>query len=148
MSPTQADAKVEYPPIQNLRRSSPKIMERRRRVRLRVQWPVCIWASNSNAPVETVTTDLSSDGFHCLSPAPLEPDSLFACTLMIPEIPNQAGNGKFDSSHLTKTGTSASAAGSKTTASQPMAGWASLCSAGGFAPGFNGRPKYYFRCGW
>lgn len=69
-------------------------MERRRRVRLPVQWRVSIWAPDSNAPVQTVTTDLTSDGFHCLSPAPLEPSSLLACTLMIPEIPNRAGNGK------------------------------------------------------
>jgi len=94
MSPTPAEATVEYRAIQKIRGSSPKIMERRRRVRLKVQWPVCIWASNSNAPVETVTTDLSSDGFRCLSPVPLEPDSLLACTLMIPEISNRAGNGR------------------------------------------------------
>jgi hypothetical protein len=93
MSTGPADAKVDHPAINKIHGSSPKIMERRRRVRFEVQWPVCIWASDS-PPVETVTTDLTSDGFHCLSPVPLEPSSLLACTLMIPEIPNQAGNGK------------------------------------------------------
>ena len=94
MSPRPADAKVDYPGINKIHRSSPKIMERRRRVRFEVRWPVAIWASDSNAPVETVTTDLSSDGFHCLSPVPFEPSSLLACRLTIPEMGNQAGNGK------------------------------------------------------
>lgn len=94
MLPRPADAKIEYPVIQKTRGGSPKIMERRHRVRLQVRWPVSIWAPNSSAPVETVTTDLSSDGFHCLSPMPLQPDSILACALTIPETSNHAANGK------------------------------------------------------
>ena len=94
MSPARAEAHVEYPGTPNIRGSSPKPMERRRRVRLEVEWPVCIWAAPFKAPVETVTTDLSSDGFHCLSPIPLEPDEIVRCMLTIPEISNHSPNGR------------------------------------------------------
>lgn len=91
MSPTRAEAKIEYAGIQNIRRGSPKTIERRRRIRRQAKWPVSIWAPNTTAPVETFTTDLSSDGFHCLSPVPLEPDEIVASTLTIPEISIQPG---------------------------------------------------------
>jgi PilZ domain len=93
MSPARAEAKVESAGVPNLRRSSPNTMERRRRVRLPVQWPVYIWAPNTGAPVETTTTNLSSDGFHCLSPIPLEPGEIIGCTLTMPQISNQ-GSGR------------------------------------------------------
>jgi PilZ domain len=93
MSPTRAEAQVDFPGIQNIRRTSYKT-ERRRRVRLQVKWPVCIWMPNTSAPVVTITTNLSSDGFRCLSPARLEPGELVTCTVTIPDIPNHAGNPK------------------------------------------------------
>src|SRR5215831_9773823 len=89
MSPTRADAEAGYSGIQNSRSGSPKLVERRRRVRLRTKWPVCFWVSN--APVETFTTDLSSDGFHCFSPVPFQRDEVVTCTLTMPEISIQAG---------------------------------------------------------
>jgi len=89
MSPTRADAKAEYP----VRSVSLKTIERRRRARLRLQWPVRLWASNTSAPVETVTTDLSSDGFHCFSPVPFERNEVLGCTLTIPEISISLGDG-------------------------------------------------------
>jgi PilZ domain len=91
MSPMRAEAKVEYPGIQNIRRDSPKANDRRRRIRRQAKWPVSIWAPNTSAPVEALTTNLSSDGFHCLSPVPLKPDEIVACTLTIPEISIQPG---------------------------------------------------------
>ena len=93
MLPTRADAKAEYPGVQSVRNGAPKLIERRRSVRLRAQWPVRFWASNPGAPVETVTTDLSSDGFHCLSPVPFGRDEVLACTLTIPETSISLGNG-------------------------------------------------------
>lgn len=92
MSPTRAEAKVEPPGIYNIRRSSSKTTERRRRVRLQAKWPVRIWAPKMSAPMETITTNLSSDGFHCFSPARLEPGEIVACTVTIPDISNHAGN--------------------------------------------------------
>jgi PilZ domain len=92
MFPTPVEAKVEHPGIHNIRRGSSKTTERRRRVRLQVKWPVCIWVPNASAPVETTTTNLSSDGFYCLFPARLEPGEIVACTVTIPDIPNHAGN--------------------------------------------------------
>jgi hypothetical protein len=86
MSPTRAEAKVEYPGIQNIRRGVPKTIERRGRIRRQAKWFVAIWAPKMSAPVEALTTNLSSDGFHCLSPVPLEPGEIVACTLTIPEI--------------------------------------------------------------
>jgi len=37
--------------------------------------------------VETVTTNLSSDGFHCYAPVLFERDEILACTLRIPAAP-------------------------------------------------------------
>jgi hypothetical protein len=92
MSPAPAEAQVEYPATQNIRGRSPKPMERRRRVRFKVQWPVCIWTAAMKMPMETVTTDLSSDGFHCFSPIPLEPEEIVRCMLTIPEISSHSPN--------------------------------------------------------
>jgi hypothetical protein len=44
--------------------------------------------------VETITTDLSSEGFYCLSPIPLEPGEFVRSTLTIPENSNHGSNGR------------------------------------------------------
>lgn len=51
---------------------SPVRVEHRRRARTQVHWPILflITGSRGGAPIETITENLSSDGFYCLCPTP------------------------------------------------------------------------------
>jgi len=58
--------------------------ERRTRARTHLRCPVLLLPGGGAKAIETVTQNLSSSGFYCLSPLPLTPgDSLF-CTLRMP----------------------------------------------------------------
>jgi hypothetical protein len=59
-------------------------MERRRRNRMRVHWPLRLHKMNAPESVETVTHDLSSDGFYCLAKTSFAPGEALACTLGVP----------------------------------------------------------------
>jgi hypothetical protein len=59
-------------------------MERRRRNRMRVHWPLRLHKTNAAESVETVTHDLSSDGFYCLARTSFVPGEALACTLGVP----------------------------------------------------------------
>jgi hypothetical protein len=65
-------------------RDAPVPLERRNRTRSRLQWRVCFWGPPLTGVVETVTRNLSSDGFHCLSRIPLPIKETVSCTLLIP----------------------------------------------------------------
>src|SRR5690349_18741009 len=54
--------------------------DRRQRRRTPVRWPLTLWRDGTDA-VETVTANLSSSGFYCLSPMPLMPGDLVRCAL-------------------------------------------------------------------
>ena len=56
--------------------------DRRRRPRLRVHWPVLFRAPGP--VIETVTQDLSSDGFYCKASSPFVPGEICGCTLSLP----------------------------------------------------------------
>lgn len=58
--------------------------ERRRRTRLQVHWPVCFRGDSLAAEVRTTTSNLSSDGFYCISQIPLAPGAVLTCELNIP----------------------------------------------------------------
>jgi hypothetical protein len=58
--------------------------DRRQRRRIPVRWPLTLWNYDGSARVETVTTNLSSSGFYCLSPMPLMPGEFVRCTLRVP----------------------------------------------------------------
>ncbi len=59
--------------------------ERRRRARVRVHWPIVLFPNQAGAdPVETITQNLSSRGFYCLSGQPFIPGELLRCRLRIP----------------------------------------------------------------
>ena len=60
------------------------IRERRRRSRVQVHWPVCFIRPDTTALVETVTHDLSSDGFYCLASTAFVPGEIRECTLGVP----------------------------------------------------------------
>jgi len=73
--------------------------ERRRRARVQVHWPLCFLRSGSNEQIETVTHDLSSDGFYCFAGGgAFMPGELCECTLGVP-IPQPSGGTRVISVH-------------------------------------------------
>lgn len=58
--------------------------ERRRRARTHVHWPVLLLRNHGSAAIDTVTQNLSSNGFYCFSPEPLKPGESLLCTLKLP----------------------------------------------------------------
>jgi hypothetical protein len=60
------------------------VRERRRRTRVRVHWPICFIRLGKTGIVETVTHDLSSDGFYCLVNTAFVPGEIRECTLSVP----------------------------------------------------------------
>lgn len=77
----------------------PVSAERRKRIRTSVHWPVLLFLGDHNAPstVESVTEDLSSTGFYCLSRTPLRLGEYLSCTL---RIPSNDPSGKSVERHL------------------------------------------------
>ena len=63
---------------------SPSRPDRRQRRRAPVRWRLALLRDNALAPIETVTENLSSAGFYCLSPVPLTPGEGLNCTLLVP----------------------------------------------------------------
>ncbi len=58
--------------------------ERRRRVRVQVHWPVYFWGGRFSEVIESVTQDLSCDGFYCLSKVPFIPGETLNCHIKMP----------------------------------------------------------------
>jgi hypothetical protein len=58
--------------------------ERRARARTQVHWPVLLLRDCGGKAIETVTQNLSSSGFYCLSSAGLAPGERLFCTLRVP----------------------------------------------------------------
>jgi len=58
--------------------------ERRRRVRTQVHWTILLFPNQSSEAVETVTRDLSSSGFYCLSRIPFTCGEVLICSLQVP----------------------------------------------------------------
>ena len=70
--------------------------ERRRWGRVSVHWPIILFPNQTGEDaVETITENLSSQGFYCLSRNPFTVGELLLCTLRIPM--NDLGAG---ASHL------------------------------------------------
>ena len=62
----------------------PKWMERRKRVRMQVHWTIRFLRNGNDGAHETVTRDLSSEGFQCLTKMAFVPGESAACTLGVP----------------------------------------------------------------
>ena len=62
----------------------PFLSERRKRVRAKVYWPVLLFRDDVAEAIESVTRDLSSIGFYCLSPRPFAVDETLVCALKVP----------------------------------------------------------------
>jgi hypothetical protein len=58
--------------------------ERRRRARTTVHWPVLLFHDKHDEAIETLTEDLSSDGFFCMSRKVLLPGETLACAIRVP----------------------------------------------------------------
>jgi hypothetical protein len=71
--------------------------ERRRRARVCVHWPVLLFPNRiGEDAVETITQNLSSRGFYCLSSKPFTVGELLLCTLQIPTNDLNAGEGHLE----------------------------------------------------
>jgi hypothetical protein len=59
-------------------------VERRKRARTKVHWAILLFQDQSSEVVETVTLDLSSSGFYCLSHIPFTCGEVLICFLQVP----------------------------------------------------------------
>jgi hypothetical protein len=85
MSPNFVDIFTEHPgPKETGVHDSVFQPERRKRTRTSVHWPVRLLRDRAAKSIGTVTQNLSSSGFYCLSPAPLTPGELLICILTLP----------------------------------------------------------------
>lgn len=62
----------------------PVSMERRKRARAQVHWPLCFSRPGTPDLVRTTTHNLSSHGFYCIANAGFVPGELTECTLVVP----------------------------------------------------------------
>jgi c-di-GMP-binding flagellar brake protein YcgR len=62
----------------------PIAIERRKRARAPVHWPLCFARQGTADLVRTTTHDLSSHGFYCIANAGFVPGELRECTLVVP----------------------------------------------------------------
>ena len=61
-----------------------RVLDRRKRHRSQVHWLVSFPVAGTDEVVQSVTQDLSSDGFYCIASARFAPGEIRHCTLMIP----------------------------------------------------------------
>src|ERR1035438_2655922 len=59
-------------------------VERRKRVRTRLHWPVLLFRERGSDAIESVTRDLSSSGFFCLTRVRLSEGEKLVCSIKIP----------------------------------------------------------------
>ena len=59
-------------------------LERRKRVRAKVHWHVLLFRDGAGEAIESLTQDLSSTGFYCLSPTPFASGDCLICALEVP----------------------------------------------------------------
>jgi PilZ domain-containing protein len=68
--------------------------ERRKRVRTKVHWAILLFREDSGEAVETITRDLSSTGFYCLSHLQFACGEVVICSLQIPTYEPSNTEGK------------------------------------------------------
>ncbi len=59
--------------------------DRRKRRRVPLQWPVQLLRQDPGQTISTTTLNLSSDGFYCVSPEPVDAGEVLRCSITIPE---------------------------------------------------------------
>jgi hypothetical protein len=71
--------------------------ERRRRARVRVHWPIFLFPNQiGEDAVQTITQNLNSQGFYCLSRKPFTVGELLLCTIQIPTNGFGAGESQLE----------------------------------------------------
>jgi len=70
---------------------APAPSERRQRARTRLHWPLLLFRNQSREAIESVTHDLSSQGFYCLASVPFRVGETLICTM---KVPTHDPNGK------------------------------------------------------
>ena len=63
--------------------------DRRKRMRFPLHWPVRLFRQPERRSVESITKDLSSEGFYCITSEPFKPGERLQCSVIIP------GGGNF-----------------------------------------------------
>ena len=58
--------------------------ERRKRIRTQVHWTILLFRENTARAVTTITQNLSSSGFYCLSRSPFSLGEQVVCSLEVP----------------------------------------------------------------
>ena len=61
-------------------------LERRKRVRAGIHWPLVLFRANRSQTIETVTQNLSSGGFYCRLDSPFVPGERLVCSLKVPNV--------------------------------------------------------------
>jgi len=61
-----------------------RTMNRRKRTRAQLHWPLSFPLTGTTETVQTMTQDLSSDGFYCIANARFVPGEARHCTLLVP----------------------------------------------------------------
>jgi hypothetical protein len=58
--------------------------ERRKRARTHLHWPLLLFRGQNANAIESLTVNLSSNGFYCMSPTPFMPGESLVCALKVP----------------------------------------------------------------
>jgi len=61
-----------------------RILNRRKRTRAQLHWPLSFALTGTAGTVQTITQDLSSDGFYCIANTRFAPGEARHCTLLVP----------------------------------------------------------------
>src|SRR5262249_55436952 len=78
------DRLPNYPDAHQTDETDAVTRERRRRTRVQVHWPICFLRPGTAEFIETVTHDLSCEGFYCLANTAFVPGEIRECTLGVP----------------------------------------------------------------
>jgi len=84
MPSTSAEALSTFPDVRPGRATVLGARERRRRARVQVHWPLFFLLPDVTRSIETVTENLSSDGFYCVANRAFVPGEVLSCVLSVP----------------------------------------------------------------
>jgi hypothetical protein len=70
---------------------APALSERRHRARTRLHWPLLLFRNQGKEAIESVTHDLSSEGFYCMVPVAFRVGETLICNM---KVPTHDPNGK------------------------------------------------------
>jgi hypothetical protein len=77
-------ALTQFPPFIQTVQEPSEATDRRKRSRMQVHWRIRFLKRDTTVVVESVTCDLSSEGFYCLANTPFIPGEFTTCSLAVP----------------------------------------------------------------